>query len=111
VIQVVNCRLPQEVRFTIVYIYKCSINKVFIIIIIIIIFIIIVIIIIIIIITTKNTALDEWLRLRSEQLTIYFAAETNNGQIRNYYPFKNCTIYLLFVIIVILCMYSYYWFK
>ena len=31
-IQVVNCRLPQEVRFTIVYIYKCSINKVFIII-------------------------------------------------------------------------------
>ena len=29
-IQVVNCRLPQEVRFTIVYIYKCSINKVFI---------------------------------------------------------------------------------
>ena len=37
-IQVVNCTLPQEVRFTIVYIYKCSINKVFIIIIIIIIF-------------------------------------------------------------------------
>jgi hypothetical protein len=49
VIQVVNCRLPQEVRFTIVYIYKCSINKVFIIITIIIITIIIITIIIIII--------------------------------------------------------------
>ena len=30
--ELINCNLPQEVRFTIIYIYKCSINKVFIII-------------------------------------------------------------------------------
>jgi uncharacterized membrane protein len=46
VVQVVNCRLPQEVRFTIVYIYKCSINKVFIIIIIVLIVLLIIIIIV-----------------------------------------------------------------